>query len=143
MTKNFSTRIDSIKQRFAAFSSPEDRYAHLMELGRTLPAYPIDFRTPEHVVPGCQSILYLEARLKNGNLYFWADSEALISKGLAALLIAAYSGLPPEEILRNPPAFLQEIGLFASLSPNRSNGLAHIYLRMKQEALKSLVIQKT
>src|SRR3989344_3411241 len=135
MTINFSKRVDAIKERFAAVSKPEERYDYLMELGRKLPAYPNELRTPERIVQGCQSILYLAAWLEGGWLHFAADSEALISKGLAALLIEAYSGLSPEEILLNPPVFLKELGLFASLSPNRSNGLLHIYLRMKQEAL--------
>ncbi|MDE3045595.1 MAG: SufE family protein [Verrucomicrobiota bacterium] len=128
-------RVERIKQKFSSLPQPDDRYSYLIDLGRALPLYPPALRTPSHIVPGCQSTLYLAARLENGLLHFSADADALISKGLAALLLSVYSGLSPEEILNNPPTFLHEIGLFASLSPNRSNGLAHIYHRIRQEAV--------
>jgi cysteine desulfuration protein SufE len=90
-------------------------------------------------VPGCQSVLYLHTHFQDGKLFFAAHSEALISAGLAALLIAIYTDSSPETILLNPPVFLQEIGLLASLSPSRSNGFASIYHRMRQEAMKKIV----
>ncbi len=139
MTTNFDSQITSIKEKFSSLQSPEERYSLIIELGRKLAPYPADLRTPDHLVSGCQSTLYLQVTLKDGKLFFNATADALISAGLAALLILAYNGLSPEAILRNPPTFLQELGIFASLSPNRSNGLAHIYLRMKQIALQRLV----
>lgn len=135
MNGAFKEKIESIKAKFSLYSSPEERYAGLIEMGRRLPPFPEIYKTPEKIVRGCQSTLYLHARLKEGKIFFEAHSEALISAGLAALLIAAYSGLSPEEVLKCPPDFLSEIGIAGSLSPNRSNGLAHIHLRMKQEAL--------
>jgi cysteine desulfuration protein SufE len=139
MTLNFDSQIAAIKKKFTSLHSPEERYLLLIDLGRKLPPYPAELRTPDRQIPGCQSLLYLNASLKDGKIFFLAASDALISAGLAALLIEAYSGQTPETILRSPPAFLAEIGIFASLSPNRSNGLAHIYLRMKQEALKNFL----
>ncbi len=139
MKKEFADRLHFVKQKFHSMLIPDEKYSYLIELGRALPPYPAPLRTPNRIVPGCQSTLYLATRLEDGKLFFEASSDALISQGLAALLIQMYSALPPEEILLNPPAFLHELGIFASLSPHRSNGLASIYTRMKQDALKFLV----
>ncbi len=138
MAHQFQDRVARLKKSFGSLGTPEERYTYLMELGKGLGAFPAALRSPERIVPGCQSVLYLDVTLKDGVLEFAATSEALISKGLAALLIAVYGSLPPEAVLLNPPSFLEELGIFASLSPSRSNGLAQIYLRMQQEALKAL-----
>jgi cysteine desulfuration protein SufE len=126
----------SIKAIFAACSTPESRYQKIIELGRQLPPFNPTSRTPDNLVAGCQSIMHLEATLNNGKLILNADSEALISKGLAALLIYVYSGEAPSTIANCPPSFIQEIGLLTSISPARSNGLASLYHKMRQEALK-------
>ncbi len=139
MNEIYLERITKIKETLLSLAEPEDRYAYLIELGRKAPLYPKELQTPEHIVSGCQSVLYLHTTTQGDKLFFKAHSEALISAGLAALLIAVYNDSTAQTILLNPPLFLQEIGLLASLSPNRSNGLASIYMRMKQEAMKSLV----
>lgn len=118
--------------------SPEEKYQKIIEMGRALAPLNPDSKTPETRIDGCQSLLFLETRHEDGKLYFNADSEALISKGLAALLIAAYSGEAPEVISECPPAFIKEIGLHLALSPSRSSGLIHLYHRMRKEALKDL-----
>ncbi len=128
----------SIKEIFAACSTPESRYQKIIEIGRQLPPFNSTSRTPANLVPGCQSIMHLEATLNNGKIILNADSEALISKGLAALLIYVYSGEAPSTIANCPPAFIQEIGLLTSISPARSNGLASLYHKMRQEALKHI-----
>jgi len=138
MKREFDERLHFVKQKFNSMGTPEEKYSYLIEIGRALPSYPPDLRTPDRIVPGCQSTLYLHACLKEDKLFFQSQSDALISQGLAALLIQVYSGLAPQIILLNPPLFLHELGIFASLSPHRSNGLASIYARMKQEALQSL-----
>lgn len=138
MNENFTERVVKVKEVLLSLKDPEARYAYLIELGRKSPPFPTVLQTPSHIVPGCQSILYLHTSFQEGKLVFQAHSEALISAGLAALLVSIYSNSTPEAILLNPPLFLQEIGLFASLSPHRSNGLASIYTRMKQEALKHI-----
>jgi cysteine desulfuration protein SufE len=130
--------FSEIRQAFSSFKTAEERYNYLMDLGKRLPPYPIDLRTDDRLIPGCQSQLWLSTTLTDGKLFFNAHSDALISKGLAALLIWAYNGRTPEELLRNPPTFLQELGIFASLSPTRSNGLAQVYVRMQKEAVKYL-----
>jgi len=125
----------AIKAIFAACSTPEARYQKIIELGQKLPPFNPSARTPANLVPGCQSIMYLEATLKDSVLILNADSEALISKGLAALLIMAYSGETPSTMAHCPPSFIQEIGLQSGLSPARSSGLASLYHKMRQIAL--------
>jgi cysteine desulfuration protein SufE len=127
-----------IQDIFNNFSSAEKKYEKIIEMGRALPPLSPTAKVPSNLVPGCQSLLYLETSFKEGLLYFNADSDALISKGLAALLIHVYSGEPPETLLKQPPLFLKEIGLDRALSPARSNGLASLYKKMQQEALNSL-----
>ena len=116
-----------IKEIFYSLS-PEEKYEKIIEMGRALPPLPNAARVPENLVQGCQSVMYLEATFKDGVVFFKADSEALISKGLAALLIEVYSGQRPEALIQEPPVFLKEIGL--NLSPARSNGLASLYRKM-------------
>ena len=126
------------KKLFAACIAPEEKYQKIIELGRNLSPYPSIDKTPEHLVKGCQSTMYLRSYLKEAKIYFEAYSEALISAGLAALLLSVYQEESPEVILKCPPLFLEELGLHTALSPSRSNGLSSLFLRMKQEALKAL-----
>jgi cysteine desulfuration protein SufE len=129
----------NLKKIFEVLPTPEARYKKLMEMGRSLPSFPEIHKVEENIVKGCQSILYLHTTFLNGNLYFEVGSEALISAGLASLLLEVYSGESAEVILKCPPSFIDELGIQASLSPGRSNGLASMYLRMKQDALKILM----
>jgi len=138
MTKYFTERVLSLKTKLLSYQEAEERYVYIIELGKTAPPFLPEYKIAQNVVAGCQSILYLRTTHQDGKLFFSSYSEALISAGLAALLVAIYNDATPTTILLNPPTFLQEIGLLASLSPSRSNGLASIYLRMKQEALKVL-----
>jgi cysteine desulfuration protein SufE len=124
---------------FNRCSTTEERYQTLMTLGKTLTSPPESACTPSNEVPGCQSIMHLHSTLENGRMHFQAQSEALISAGLAAVLILAYDGLTPEAVLTCPPTFLEELQLGKSLSPNRANGLYSIHLKMKQDALRLLV----
>ena len=128
-----------IKALFAPLKTDEEKYSKIIELGRKLPPFPQDAKTPVNEVKGCQSVMHLLTEKSDQILYFQAESDALISKGLAALLINVYSGESPEAILKCPPNYLEEIGITGSLTPNRANGLYSIHLRMKQEALKSLI----
>ena len=138
MTESFNENLRRIKKIFSPLDA-EGKYRALIDLGRKLAPYPEALKTPDRIVKGCQSTLYLTAHLDQGKLLFSASCDALISAGLAALLILAYSGQTPETILKCPPTFLTELGIADSLSPNRSNGLYQIHLRMKQEALKALL----
>lgn len=136
MQGTFQKNAAEIRKIFSPLTT-EQRYDTLIEMGRRLPLYPESCKTPDRIVHGCQSTLYLHTDIRDGKLFFQACADALISAGLAALLIAVYSGETPETILKSPPRFIDELGIAASLSPHRSNGLAQIYLRMKQEAIQS------
>lgn len=138
MTETFKEKCEKLKKIFAPLSTSE-RYQALMDMGKRLPPFPDSYKTPDRIVRGCQSLLYLKAEVCDGKIYFEAHADALISAGLAALLISIYAGESPEIVLTQNPDFIGELGLGSSLSLNRSNGLANIHLRMKQDALKAIV----
>ncbi len=127
-----------VKAKFDDCATKELVYKKMMELGSALDPIDPKFKTHEHLVSGCQSALYIRSYFENGKVYFQADADALISKGISYLLTSTYNGLSPEEILTNPPNYLNEMGIYSSLSLNRSNGLSSLLLRMKQEAMKYL-----
>ena len=111
------------------------KYQKIISIGREIPPYPENFKTPDKIVPGCQSVMYLHAFIEKGKVRFLAYSEALISAGLAALLIRVYDEEPPEVVLTCPPRFLERIAIHNSLSPGRANGLSSLFLKMQQESL--------
>lgn len=129
---------EKLKQIFSSRHTAEEKYTKVIELGRSLNSYPKEGQTPDHLVKGCQSQLYLKSSFKDGLMYFQAASDALISAGLAALLLMIYDGQPPEAILKCPPTVLKDLEITSYLSPNRANGLRSLYLRMQQEAIKAL-----
>ena len=111
--------------------TPEEQYQEIIELGRRLPPMNPAHKTPDNLVPGCQSRLYLHAESRDGKIFFEADSDALISKGLAALLLERYNGQSSEFILKNPPTILDTL----PLSPTRITGAKSLYTRMQKQAL--------
>jgi cysteine desulfuration protein SufE len=125
-----------IKEIFSKFPSPAEKYEKIIDMGRKLPPFSPAARIEKNLVSGCQSLLYLQATVVDKLVYFNADSDALISKGLAALLIEVYSGQPPETLLKEPPLFLKEIGLYQALSPARSNGLMSLLKKRHEESIK-------
>jgi cysteine desulfuration protein SufE len=128
-----------VKTLFNACLSEEKKYEKIIELGRQLPLLDAAYQIPENIVKGCQSTMYLRSFMQEGKVFFQAQSDALISAGLAAILMLVYSGETPETILKCSPDYLEELGINASLTPNRANGLYSIHLRMKQDALKFLL----
>jgi cysteine desulfuration protein SufE len=128
-----------IKEIFFACSSEDAKYEKLIELGRKQAPLESAYKIPDNLVKGCQSQMYLHSYWSGDKIIFEAESDALISAGLASLLVQVYSGETPEVILKCPPTYLDEIGISASLTPNRASGLYSMHLRMKQEALKLLV----
>lgn len=128
-----------VKELFANSKTQESKYAKIIELGRALPKMDAPYKTQENLVSGCQSQTYLRARQENNLVYFEIESDALISEGLAALLLKVYNGESAETILKCPPSFLEEIGISASLTPSRANGLYSMHLKMKQEALRLII----
>lgn len=139
MYKSCITKQNEIKRIFLLCNTEEEKYQKIMEWGRELTKLDNQFKTPENRVKGCQSTLFLHTFRHEGLLFFEGESDALISAGLAAILIKVYSGETPETILKCPPSYLEELGISASLTPSRANGLYSIHLRMKQEALKALM----
>jgi cysteine desulfuration protein SufE len=116
-------RIEKIKSEFLSFSDWESRYKHLIEMGKSLPAMQDSFKVEANKIKGCQSQVWLMAELKDGSIYFSADSDASIVKGIVALLVFIYSGSSPDEILNTKATFLEDIGLKEHLSMSRANGL--------------------
>lgn len=116
---------------FSLLEDWQERYRHIIELGRTLPPYPEAFRTDDNLVRGCQSRVWLHPRFEGGLVHLDAASDALIVSGLVALLLRIFSGQPPEAIVKAEPDFIAAIGLSEHLSPNRSNGLFAMIRTMK------------
>ena len=110
-----------------------------MELGKQLAPLPPGLCTDTKRVVGCQSAMHLDSQLIDGQMHFRAHSDALIASGLAWLMLSIYDGEAPEVLLTTPPKVLEELGISNALSPNRSNGLHSLHLRMKQDALALLV----
>ena len=129
---------EKLKRCFSHHRSPEEKYIKIIELGRSLPPYPKECRTDEFLVKGCQSLLYLKSACKQSGMHFIAASDALISAGLASLLHMIYNEESPETILKCPPIVLKELNITHYLSPSRANGLKSLYLKMQQDALKTL-----
>ena len=107
------------------------RYEYIIELGRKLPGLPEDKQLDSHLVPGCQSRVWFHARREEDRLYFDADSDALIVRGLVALLLRIYSGRTAEEILDTPPDFFEVLELGSHLSGSRANGLHAMVQRIR------------
>ena len=126
---------EDIIEEFSVFDEWLDKYDYLIELSDTLPAIADEHRTDNYVIKGCQSRLWVDARLEDGKVYFAADSDAIITKGIIALLIRVMNGRTPQEILDLELYFIDAIGLGENLSPTRSNGLVAMIKQMKMYAL--------
>lgn len=124
-----------ILDEFSKFSSWEERYKRIIELGKTLKPFPEELRTDQNKVRGCQSQVWMHARLENGNVVYDIDSDAMIVKGLAAILHKTFSGNEPKDIIAASMDFLEKIGLTQHLSQSRANGLAAMARQFKNYAL--------
>ena len=117
-------RVNRLIADFKGFNDWEERYKHLIDLGKKMPVMNEANRIPANLVKGCQSQVWIHADLNNdGKIYFQADSDASIVKGIIALLVGVYTGSTPDEILSMRPTFLEDIGLREHLSMSRANGL--------------------
>lgn len=143
MTKTCQDKQLALLQRFNACDDDRDRYRLIIELGRKLPLFPQDQVEPANLVRGCQSQTYLYAQSADGLLNFKAQSDALISAGLAALLVAVYNEESASTILTCPPDFIRELQLTRYLTPSRSNGFFAVHLRMQQDAVRMLAQNPT
>ena len=111
------------------------RYEYMIELGKSLPKIEEQYKTDEHLIKGCQSKVWVHADLEEGNVVFTADSDAIITKGIIAILIRAFSNQKPADILAAGTDFIDEIGLKEHLSPTRANGLVSMIKQLKMNAL--------
>lgn len=126
---------DEIIQEFADFDDWMDRYQLLIDLGSSQPKLDDRYKTEQNLIDGCQSRVWLQADMRDGLLHFQAESDALIVKGIVALLVRVLSDHTPEEILGADLYFIESIGLREHLSPTRSNGLLAMLKQMKLYAL--------
>ena len=123
-----------VTEDFSLYEEWLDKYEYLIELGKALEAYPEEKKTDDHLIKGCQSRVWLDSELREGKLYFKADSDAIITKGIISLLIDVYSGRTPEEIAGDDFGFIADIGLKDNLSPTRANGLVSMIDTIKKAA---------
>lgn len=138
MFESCLSKQKAMKKVFSACPSKEDKYNKILELAAYTRSLDPEHKIPENIVRGCQSTVYLYTYMKDGKLFFKAESDALISSGLSVLLTDVYSGETPETILKCPPTYLEELGIPGILTPTRANGLMSMHLRMQQDALKFL-----
>lgn len=129
---------NEIIEEFAIYDDWMDKYAYLIEIGNDLPGMDEAHKTEDNLIQGCQSRVWFHAEMKDGWLWFTADSDAIITKGIAGLLVRVFSGQKPEDIVHADLRFIDEIGLTQHLSPIRSNGLLSMVKQIKMYALAAV-----
>ncbi len=125
----------TIIEEFSAFEDWLDKYNYLIELGKDLKALDEKYKVQNNLITGCQARVWLHAEYKDGTIYFSADSDAVITKGLISLMVRVLDGQTPDDILNADLGFVDKIGLKEHLSPTRSNGLTSMIKQMKLYAL--------
>lgn len=126
---------DEIIEEYSEIEDWMDRYGCIIDLGNTLPPIDEQYKTPSHLIEGCQSRVWLNAELVDGKIVYTADSDAVIVKGIISMLVKVLSQHTPDEILNSDLYFIEKIGLAEHLSPTRSNGLVAMVKQMKMYAL--------
>ena len=129
---------NEVVESFSLYEEWLDKYEYLIDLGKNLESYPEEKKTDDRLIKGCQSRVWLDARTEDGKIWFSADSDAIITKGIIALLIGIYSGRTPAEIASSDFSFIDRIGLKENLSPTRANGLVSMIERIKNMAKENL-----
>ena len=132
---NIETIQADLIDEFSMFDDWMDRYEHMIDLGKSLPLINPKFKTEDNIIKGCQSKVWLHADLENEKVVFTADSDAIITKGIVAILIRVFSNQSPNTILNTNTNFIDEIGLKEHLSPTRANGLVSMVKKIKMYAL--------
>lgn len=128
----------SIIDDFSMFDEWLDKYEYIIELGKKLDSFPENKKTDDRLIKGCQSRVWLDWEVKDCKLYFTADSDAIITKGIISLLISVYSGRSAEEIAGDDFSFLEKLGLKENLSPTRANGLESMVETIKRAAKENV-----
>ena len=122
---------------FSMYDEWLDKYEYLIDLGKKLDTYPEEAKVDSKLIKGCQSRVWLDWKLEDGRLWFAADSDAIITKGIISLLIGVYSGRTPAEIAADDFSFIDELGLKENLSPTRANGLASMIATIRTVAAQN------
>ena len=135
---NLQDAKKAVVEDFAMFDQWLDKYEYIIELGKNLSAFPEDRKTEDRLIKGCQSRVWLDCEIRDSKIYFTADSDAIITKGIISLLVNVYSGRTAREILEDDFAFLEQIGLRENLSPTRANGLASMVETIKKLARENV-----
>ncbi len=143
MTQTIAEAQKEIVEEFAFFDDWEQRFEHLIDLGKSHLDIPDEYKTEAYRVRGCQSTVWLHPELKDGRVVFQATSDAMIVRGLIALLLKVYSGRTPEEIASTPPKFVDELGLNEHLTQGRANGLASMIEQIKLYAVAFGQLEKS
>ncbi len=133
---------EEIVEEFAIFDDWMQKYEHLIDLGKSMPLIEDKFKTEDKLIKGCQSKVWMHSEFKNGNVIYTADSDAIITKGMVALMIRVLSNHTPDEIVNSQLGFVEKVGLIQHLSPTRSNGLVSMIKQMKLDALAYKQMQK-
>ncbi len=128
---------------FSMYDEWLDKYEYLIELGKNLEEYPEESKTEDKLIKGCQSRVWLDSKVEDGKIWFKADSDAIITKGIISLLISVYSGRNPKEIAEDDFGFISQIGLKENLSPTRANGLVSMIARIKELAAEMIKVEDT
>ena len=124
-----------IVDEFSMFDNWEDRYQYMIDLGKTLPLIAPEYKTDDHIIKGCQSKVWVHADMEDDKIAFTADSDAIITKGIIAILIRVFSNQHPTDIIKADTDFIDEIGLKEHLSPTRANGLVSMIKQLKMYAI--------
>ena len=135
--KSLQEAENEVVDTFSMYDEWLDKYEYLIDLGKNLEAYTEECKTEDKLIKGCQSRVWLDYKVQDGRIYFRADSDAIITKGIISLLISVYSGRTPEEIASSDFGFIEKIGLKENLSPTRANGLASMIATIKAVALEN------
>jgi cysteine desulfuration protein SufE len=130
---------EEIIDEFSMFDDWMERYEYIIELGKSLPLIDAEFKLDENLIKGCQSKVWIYSEIDNSTIKYTADSDAILTKGIVALLLRVYSGQKSEDILAADTTFIDEIGLKEHLSPTRANGLVSMLKQIKMYALAQQV----
>lgn len=128
---------NSVIEEFSMYDEWLDKYEYLIELGKSLKDYPEAAKTDDKLIKGCQSRVWLDYRVDDGKIYFNADSDAIITKGIISLLIGIYSGRTSQEIMSSDFSVVEKIGLKENLSPTRANGLVSMIEKIRETAARN------
>ncbi|MBO8470207.1 MAG: SufE family protein [Bacteroidetes bacterium] len=138
MEKTLQEIENEVVDEFSMFDEWLDKYEYLIELGKSLKDYPESDKIDEKLIKGCQSRVWLDYKVADGKIFFNADSDAIITKGIISLLIRIYSGRTPQEILSSDFSVVDRIGLKENLSPTRAGGLASMIEKIREVAAENI-----